>query len=602
MKLSKRLVSTLLSVSLVTSMLVGNGQAVSAEETNTTENTQTMTKTASQRYVEAMAPGWNLGNTMESCDTARPGMALAGTDRETLWGQPKVVKEVFENVKAKGYNSVRIPVTYEGSVGDSSTNYKIDENWINRIKEVVDMALDTGLYVDMDMHNESWMWLNTWNGDETAEQYVKYASLWTQVAESFKDYGDKLCFETLNEPQFTESDTAKQQAYLEKLNSCAYNIIRKSGGNNATRMIVIPTLNTNHGNCEPIYNQITTQFLVDGKQDPNVIATVHYYGEWVYSANLGRTSFEEPLWDGNNTYTQKVAIDEAFAMINDSFTKNGIGVLIGEYGLLGYDSGEECLQVGEELKYYEYMNYVAKKYGMALSLWDNGSMLTRSKNCSEWKKPIIGEWLEASQTTRSSYATGLDTIYLKQQNGAYTFSNVSIPLTLNGNKLTGIKDQNKTLELGKEYTYNEATATVTLNKDYVQSMVEAAGNDTFDTVATLKFEFNQGASWLEYITTCKDTEYTAADAGDASVPVKLSINYNGNKVRRITAYDKDGNRVGPNSSWWGYLQNTETYVPNYTNNTLNLKASFFNDGSVPKEGKISLKIEMYNGDIVTYEF
>ncbi|MDO5519650.1 MAG: cellulase family glycosylhydrolase [bacterium] len=605
MRLSKRLVSTLLSVSLVASMLVGNGQAVGAAESKTTEKTEAVTKTASQSYVEAMSPGWNLGNTMESCDTGRVGMDLADTDRETLWGQPKVVKEVFTNVKAKGYNSVRIPVTYEGSVGDSKTGYKIDEKWMTRIKEVVDMALDADLYVEMDMHNESWMWLNTWDGNEASEQYVKYAALWTQVAYNFKDYSNKLSFETINEPQFTESDAAKQEQYLEKLNLCAYNIIRKSGGNNATRMIVIPTLNTNHNNCEPIYNQISTQFKVDGKQDPNVIATVHYYGEWVFSANLGRTNFDENLWNDNperDGDTQRTSIDSAFEKVYNNFTKNGIGVIIGEYGLLGYDSGEECLQQGEELKYYEYVNYVARNYGITLMLWDNGSMLNRTKSCTEWKNPTVGAWLEALQKGRASYTVGLDTIYLKQENGAYTFNNISIPLRLNGNELKGIKDQNKTLELGKEYTYNPATATVTLNKDYVKSVVEAAGNDIFDTVATLKFEFNKGASWTEYIRTCKDTEYTAANAGDTNAPVKLAINYNGNKIRRMTAYNKDGNKVGPQSSWWGYLQNTDTYVPDYQNNTLNLKANFFNDGSVPKEGEISLRIEMYNGDVVTYTF
>lgn len=597
-KLAKRVVSMLLSVSLMATMFMGNGMPASAETSMTTNTTTQATKTASQKYVEAMAPGWNLGNTLESCDTNRQGMGLSNVNRETLWGQPTVNQTVFKNVKKAGYKSVRIPVTYEGSVMDQSKNYKIDDKWLARVKKVVQMALDEDLYVVINVHNESWMWLNSWDGNVKSKEYVKYTALWKQIAAAFKGYGQKLSFETINEPTFTSNAQDK----LNKINKAAYDIVRKSGGNNATRMVILPTLETNHEQCKPLYDQITTKYLVNGKQDPNVIATVHYYGEWIYSANLGKTSFDEKLWDDasyKNGYTQRVAIDKAFNTMYDQFTKNGIGVLVGEYGLLGYDSGMECNQPGEELKYYEYVNYVAKKLGITLMFWDNGSGMDRKANCSKWVKPIVGEWITASMKGRSSYATGLDTIYIKQKNNTYTYTDIKIPLTLNGNKFTKIMNGNTTLTLGKDYTYDEKSATVTLKKDYIKRVVTAK-KTTLGTVATLKFKFSSGATWYEYIRTCKSAVYTNATKGNSETPVKLSINFNGNKVRRVTA-TCNGKRIGPNN-WAEYLQYSETYLPDYSKNLLNIKKSFFADSSVPTNGRIKLRIEMYSGDVVNYEF
>ena len=118
-------------------------------------------------------------------------------------------------------------------------------------------------------------------------------------------------------------------------------------------MIVIPTLGTAHDDTAKL--QATVDFIhKDLKNDANVIATVHYYSEWVYSANLGRTGFDESIYGDERT--PRNVIDSFADRMNQYFTENGIGLVIGEYGLLAYDSSSDgALQAGEELKYYEYM-------------------------------------------------------------------------------------------------------------------------------------------------------------------------------------------------------------------------------------------------------
>lgn len=233
------------------------------------------------------------------------------------------------------------------------------------------------------------------------DEYLRFVQLWEQLADYFKDEPEQVCFETINEPDFEgESDEG---------------------------MIVIPTMNTNHEKSEPLLK------LIQELDDRHIIATVHYYGEWVFSANLGITGFDEAMDDDGKT--ARTAADSAMETVYQTFIQNDIGVVIGEYGVLGYDQGEKCNQPGEELKYYEYVNELAAKYGLCLMFWDNGSGIDRVSGNYNWKKPQVGEMLKASMEGRSSYATELDTLYFAEE----AEEDVPVALTLNGNTFSGIE-------------------------------------------------------------------------------------------------------------------------------------------------------------------
>lgn len=154
-----------------------------------------------------------------------------------------------------------------------------------------------------------------------------------------------VCFETINEPDFEGDSDEEMQKKLDAINLAAYHAIRDSGGNNSKRMIVMPTLQTNYEKWEPLLE------LMQGLKDDHLIATVYYYSEWVYSSNLGVTGFDQAI--DQEGKTARTAADHAMSTVSKAFTEKGIGVVIGEYGLLGYDKGEKCNQPGEELKYYE---------------------------------------------------------------------------------------------------------------------------------------------------------------------------------------------------------------------------------------------------------
>ncbi len=575
----KKLAAGLLAAAMVVTTGAFSAQPAEAAET----------KTASVKYVEKMGSGWNLGNTFDGFvdvdDESEPDKG------EVSWGNPKVTKKLIQAIKKKVYKSIRMPLTLFRRYEEKDGKAVINKDFLARYHEVVDWAVDEGLYVMINIHHDSWKWMNSWDGKEESREYIRFTQLWEQLADEFKDDSDKVCFETLNEPQFNEGTDEEKQAKLDKVNQAAYDMIRKSGGKNDKRMIILPTINTG---CEQVKLDALYNYI-KGLNDKNVVATVHYYSEWVYSANLGTTGLDDELWkdDNGKSYTPRMAADDVFARIKSTFTDNGIGVIIGEWGLLGYDAGDNVLQSGEELKYYEYMNYKANKNaGVSLMFWDNGSGIDRnSRNCS-WKKPLVGKVLEASLKGRSSYAAGLDTVYFSKKPAG----SVKIKLALNGNKFKSIRG----LKKNKDYTYNSKTKTITLKKAYVQKLYKKMGKK-YGQMADLQIKFSSGADWHEYLvknaapTVTKKAEGTTADG------IVIPVNFKGSEVRRITACEGE-NRVGPNSGWRVWLQRGPyvdkggTWDADEAKGTLTITSAFFNDESVA-DGIIELKVECYDGKI-----
>ena len=556
-----------------------------------------MSTSRSTDYAAAMGSGWNLGNTFDGFDADLDKPDLG----ETAWGNPEVTPELIQSIKDKGFDSIRIPMTVYRRYtvnNDPGAQYKyaIDPAWLEKYKKVVDWAVDDGLYVVINIHHDSWYWLANWNGATSAAEYQMFTQFWEQIAAYFADEPDYVSFETINEPMNTQQE-------LDALNKAAYDIIRSTTGNtdtNKTRIILIPTLG-----CDPTKSASLPSFI-NGLDDENIIATVHYYSTWVYSANLGRTSFDEYLWPwdtDNPVTTARVDADILFSTIKNNFTDNGIGCVIGEYGLLGYDTSDEVLQTGEELKYYEYMSELARENGtVSLMFWDNGSGIDRTDDSNDypWSNPRVGAMMDASNAgERSSYSTGLDTIYFNH----VTASDVSIPLTLNGNAFEGITG----LVEGVEYTYDAGTAIVTLSRGYVNKMYEAM-DTSYGTFATLEMTFSSGAAWNEYLVKYSDPVFNAS-AGTKSGGIEIPVTYNGSRVRRVVAYEEGVPKLnyggvpynvmlgGNNSGWWPYLNYATDFNPKPDNGTFAVDSHFFNDSRIT-DGVVTLLVEFYDGQIL----
>lgn len=525
----------------------------------------------SQAYVEKMGKGWNVFNTFDSLRT--DDFSLSD---ETSWGQPRVTQELILAAKAKGFDSIRIPMTaYTRYTLGADGHYVIDSAWLERYKQVVDWAVDAGFYVMINLHHDSWIWLSDWDGNTESEEYKRFVDLWTQLADYFKDQPEKVMFETINEPGFkAAAENMTTQDKLDMINHAAYQVIRNSGGNNATRMIVVPSYYTSADvdKADATYN------FIAGLNDPNIIATVHFYTDWVFSANLGRTGFDEPLYGG--TETPRSNIDLMFETLNNSFISKGVGVVIGEYGWLSPDDGPAQMQPGEKLKYLEYLNYKASENRVSSMIWPGA--FDRTAVPHDWHPLFGGVIKAANKGQRSSYSTGLNEIYVNQP----VESDIQIPLTLNGNSFKTIKGVNK-----KYYSYDKTTATLTLSKEFVNKKFNEGSNGV---IADLVLKFSKGADWHQYIIKYSTPEFqTATGTTDGII---IPVDFNSAKVRRAALLDEAGNRIG-GTSWFTFMKFGSDFIADYDNGTFSLLKDGLN--GVP-DGTITLKIEFYDGSIFNY--
>ena len=100
------------------------------------------TKMTPEQLVSKMGVGWNLGNSLDS----------KGKD-ETAWGNPKVTPQLIAAVKKAGFDSIRVPVTWSYHLGEAP-EYKIEQEWMDRVQEVVDYAINEGFYVILNVHHD----------------------------------------------------------------------------------------------------------------------------------------------------------------------------------------------------------------------------------------------------------------------------------------------------------------------------------------------------------------------------------------------------------------------------------------------------------------
>lgn len=498
--------------------------------------TELKEKTVSLKYVEAMGDGWNLGNSFDSYNREE--------DRqEETWGNPRVTEKLIQTVKKKGYKNIRLPLTLHMRIDGAEKEYKIDEEFLNRYEDAVKWSLKEDFYVMINIHHDSVTWLKEWDGDTESEIFTKYVRIWEQLSNRFKQYDDRVMFESVNEPQFN-TDEENGIRYLEVLNDTFYHIVRNSGGNNATRMLVLPTLLTNdsQNKLDALYNQII------GFNDENIIATVHYYSVWMYSANIGRTRFDQVLWDD---VTPRKSLVEVFDRVTETFSDKGIGVVIGEYGLLGYDKSESANQFGETLKYLEFVNYYARQKGFSLILWDNGQHLNRYDY--EWHLPRFGEMIEYSMKERSSYSRGLDTEYITEpipKGGLY------IPLALNGNSFESVSLHSEKLIEGEEYTFEANTLHLTeafFTKQYEEN------NREIGATVTIILTFSAGADWhhkLIYI----DKPILKAATGKVGEIFEIPTLFNGNHLESLLVKNSNNEAVANNKELM-YLQHSLEFNP-----------------------------------------
>lgn len=319
-------------------------QAISKEEVY-----GTMRGLTAQELVAEIGPGWNLGNTFD---------AEGG---ETAWGNPKTTKEMIDAVAQKGFACIRIPVTWYQYVGDAP-EYQIDEKWLKRVEQVVDYALANDMYVIINTHHEtSWIKPNKKYIDATEEVFVL---LWEQIATHFKEYGDHLIFEGLNEPRVKGSPnewtggTREGRDAVNRLNKAFIETVRATGGNNEKRLLLLTS-----------YAAATASMALETTyipEDQYVGYSLHAYipFDFTYESANGYANWDSEIG--------RKHLETFFARIDKYLISKNIPVIITEYGAVVKDIQEDTNNNAEVIKWINDYLDIAKQYGVPCIWWDNG--------------------------------------------------------------------------------------------------------------------------------------------------------------------------------------------------------------------------------------
>ena len=326
---------------------------------------------------ENMTIGWNIGNSLDS----------TGYSGETSWGNPRVTQELIDTVKAKGFNTIRVPTTWYQNVTTTTDEngkpvYTISEQWLQRVKEVVDYAYNQDMYVILNLHHEEWI-----NRSDFPTAYEEMSErlkqMWVQIATYFKDYDQHLIFEGMNEPRQTGvsyewQGNAECYEVVNKLDNDFVETVRSiDSPYQNTRLLMIPSY------AASAY--ASSYSALDVPDDDYVAVSLHAYTPYAFAMGDG----DHTTFSGN----YQSDLDTLFSDIRYYFTDKDIPVVLGEFSASNFNN------TAARCDWATYYLTWTKKLGIPCVLWDNNA-ITNPTSASEahgYVDRSNNTWYEASE-------------------------------------------------------------------------------------------------------------------------------------------------------------------------------------------------------------
>lgn len=327
--------------------------------------------------------GINIGNTMEVPlgEGVEPG-----TSGETGWGNPVINEDYIRGLRNAGFNAVRVPCAWNSHIEDFET-LKVSDKWMARVKEVVDMIVNNGMYVILNIHwDGGWLENNcTPNKQEANNKQQK--ALWTQIANQFKEYDERVLFAGCNEPN---AENAEQMAVLATYEQTFVDAVRATGGRNAKRVLIVQGPTTNIEKTDQLM-ALPTDIVED-----RLMVEVHYYDpfpfclmekdetwgkmSYFWGSQVSKVSAE--LKDRCSTYAANAeAVNTELLKMKKKYANQGIPVILGEYGAyyrkaLASEEYYDLHKASVDEWLYE-VTRLSKNNGLIPFLWDTGALISR---------------------------------------------------------------------------------------------------------------------------------------------------------------------------------------------------------------------------------
>ncbi len=321
-----------------------------------TGNTETMDALTAQKVILELGPGFNLGNTFEN-----------GTNPTTFVS----VKPIIDLYKTAGMKHVRIPTTwmdrFTDNLADANGNINVQNPRFIELVKVIDYAMTQNMYVILNTHHENWL-KDHYDGTEAYD--TKFKTLWTGIANYFKDRNNKLIFEVLNEPEgylgeidgtgpFPDPTDATALTYTRRVNKVGYDAIRATGGNNITRVVMVGL--NGQGNALYFDKVYPNKASLPGAGTDNYLCIqVHTYNPWAFCGETGSNA----AFPGTST------IETGIQTVKTQAIKLNVPIHYGEFGVgRSKNTGERDTDIVRG--YYRTIAKTTLAQSMSYSVWDD---------------------------------------------------------------------------------------------------------------------------------------------------------------------------------------------------------------------------------------
>lgn len=332
-----------------------------------------------------MKCGWNLGNTFDAYNGYNS--YFSGTGMESSWVGVKTSRKLIAAIKEAGFNTIRIPVSWHNHV---DKNDVIDQEWLDRVREVAGWALDEGMYVIVNVHHDNdknYFYPDTVHYDRSAAYLT---AIWTQMAEAFKECDEHLILESMNEPRLvgtqyewnwmnSNSECRLSAKYINQLNQLFVDTVRASGGNNATRYLMVPAYCASPGSAADQLFQ-----LPEDTADNRIILEAHAYTPYNFALNLNSSDRSFDLEKDKNKMSE---IASFMNNLYNRYIKYGVPVVIDEFGALDKDGNTQ-----DRVNFTAYYIASASTRGITCVWWDNHGFSGNGERFGLIKRSTL-EWV-----------------------------------------------------------------------------------------------------------------------------------------------------------------------------------------------------------------
>ncbi len=325
-----------------------------------------MSSTAAQ-LASRMKLGWNIGNTLEA------------TGGETAWGNPMVSAELLKTVKRNGFDAIRIPVAWNQYANQQTA--KIDQAWLDRVKQVVQMCIDNDMPVIVNIHwDGGWLENNVTVAKQSAN-IAKQKALWQQIATQLRGFDERLLFASANEPNVA---TSEQIGVLNSYHQTFVDAVRATGGKNAHRVLIVQGPDTDIDKTAKMWVGMPKDAISN-----KLMAEVHFYTPYQFTLLQKDESWGKQFYywgaafhsstdsDRNATWGEEADVDALFLQMKQQFVDKGIPVILGEYGAMRRDNltGDALkLHLASRVHFLGYVTKQALANGLIPFYWDAGAL------------------------------------------------------------------------------------------------------------------------------------------------------------------------------------------------------------------------------------